>query len=200
MDCEGADEGSLGCVIDSQDHEATCPIPVGQRQTYGVSAINNNVCSGFKPVQLHFRHTIATEDDPNSYYMLGMPNLDLQNDVGSFDGEASSAEFQFEAERNSVNWRLYFRQDCLDLAIGAGQYLKITATKNGTDVNLPNDHWEISTSGGSTAYKTACLVRAGNGNSRNLVGLFNMQFRYEICILKNPESGDGVCHGETPPN
>jgi len=47
-----------------------------------------------------------------------------------------------------------------------------------------------------TTTKTACLTRKGNGKREDIVGLFDMQFGYTICILANQEpasASDGAC-------
>ena len=41
--------------------------------------------------------------------------------------------------------------------------------------------------------KTACLTKTGKGMSEDLIGLFDMRVGYTVCILADPDAGDGVC-------
>lgn len=180
-DCAGADEGTLGCVVDKSDVRSptsvTCPIPFNERVP-----LDNSWCSGFKPVTVNFRHTVDANGKPETFMMDILDNL-------THYGEAYGSEMHFAAEKNNQNWSLRFDPQC-GLTYGTGQFLQISAQDNEGGDELLNDEWYISTGGGT---KKACLIKAGNGNTSNLIGMFDMQFGYTICILANPESGNGEC-------
>lgn len=202
VDCAGAaDPGTLACVADKADDSTftdpvPCPFPSGERFDDQGSPTGTQ-CSGYKLVSLGFRHSVdefGAEDE----YMLGMVN-----DV-TFDGEGDNIEIDFREEsKKDDDLRLRFDANCLGL--GKGDFLKITAWDSIVGDGILNDHWRIDTietdaeGNIDTTTKTACLTRKGNGKREDLVGLFDMQFGYTICILANQDpasAADGACLGE----
>jgi hypothetical protein len=183
-DCAVPEVIADGCVKDSQDHSVPCPIPLGARYP------SNDQCSGFKPVTLVFRHTVDENGAADQFILDMTPGV-------PYDGEAYGAEMRFDAESNSKSWRLVFKQGC-DPGETEGDFLKIERYDMAPAGNDPlDDYWYISTHDldGSivTTTKTACLTRDGKGNTPIPNGLFEMQFGYTICILKNPGTADYSC-------
>ena len=171
VDCGTGATGPGDCVKELRGNSsAQCPFKLNDR-------IDPDSCSGFKGVSLQFRHTVVN-GNPESF-ILGMPI------TGIHDGEARGAEFEFPGEKKGGSWRLRFDPQCPDG--GVGEYLEIWAEDNDLTDNLPNDFWHIGTGDGS---KIACLTKSGKGHVENLVGLFNMQFGYSVCILADPDSGN----------
>jgi hypothetical protein len=177
VDCASGDPGPGDCVEEHSGDKfrVQCPFKLDDR-------VPTNSCSGFKGVSLTFRHTIVN-GDPESF-ILGMPSSPDPLSPKIYEGEASGAEFEFPGEKKGGSWRLRFDPQCPDG--GVGEYLEIWAEDNDLTDNLPNDFWHIGTGDGS---KIACLTKSGKGHVENLVGLFNMQFGYAVCILADPDSG-----------
>ena len=186
-----------GCVFDKAEDNyfsdpVPCPFPPGARYP------NDSMCAGYKQVVMVFRNTVYEQSGDELDYMLGMPNKQ------TFPGKGGGAEFDFREEsRKDDDLRLQFDAKCLGWA--DGEFLNITAFDHldSDDAVLPNDEWYIGTGDTpeSTGTKTACLTKKGNGNNEDLVGLFDMQFGYTICILADPDGIDPVvpdnaCIGE----
>ena len=186
VDCEPSD-GLQGCVFDDSGaaDPVVCPFPVGEREDANGTA-ENALCSGLRQVTMTFHHALDVFVEGDEIYMLGMPN------DSPFDGESNEFEFGFRAEKNAGGWRLRFDELCL--GFGAGKFLEITATDHNAndDAVLPNDEWQIGTGGGM---KTACLTKTGKGRSEDLIGLFDMEFVYTVCILADPDMSN-LCIGE----
>ena len=189
VDCE-LDDGLQGCVFDDSGavEPVLCPFPVGER-TDAAGTTNDALCSGLKQVRMFFRHALNVIVAGDEIFMLGMPN------GPTYDGEADSVEFGFRAEKNVGGWRLRFDNRCLGID-GLGEFLEITAADNNLndDAVLPNDEWQIGTGAGTK--KTACLTKTVRGRSEDLIGLFDMQFGYKVCILADPDVSD-LCIGES---
>ena len=186
------------CVKDKVGDIVQCLFPPGKRDP-AADDLNpplnaDTQCSGYKLISLGFRHTV---DDSGAEleYMLGMTNNE------TFDGEGDNVEIPLREEsKKEDNLRIRFDANCLGL--NKGDFLKITAWDNVVGDGIPNDHWLVDTietaANGDiiTTTKTACLTRKGNGKREDLVGLFDMQFGYTICILANQEPAsalDGAC-------
>ena len=175
VDCIGADSGTLECVADKYSTKVPCPFPPGER-----GVVDDSQCSGYKRVVMGFRHAFV---DGSEVFMLGMPN------GATFDGEGDNIEIDFREEsRKDDDLRLRFDANCLGL--NEGDFLKITAWDNVGGDGIPNDEWKIDT---GTGTKTACLTKKGNGHRENLIGLFDMQFGYTICILTGTGEGNEDC-------
>ena len=198
VDCAGADPGTLACVFDKADDSTftdpvPCLFPIGERFD-DLGAPADTWCSGFKLGAVAFRHTV---DDSGAEleYMLGMTN------GVTFDGEGDNIEIELREEsRKEDNLRIRYDANCLGQNVG--DFLKITAWDNVVGDGIPNDEWKIDTIETDderniiTTTKTACLTRKGNGKREDIVGLFDMQFGYAICILDNQEpasASDGAC-------
>lgn len=205
VDCAGAVPGTLSCVTDKVDDSmftdpVPCLFPLGKRFNDQGGAANDQ-CSGYKLVTLGFRHTV---DDSGAEfeYMLGMVN------GVTFDGEGDNIEIDLREEsKKEDDLRIRFDAKCLGL--DKGDFLKITAWDNVDSDGIPNDEWRIDTIETDpqtdpegviiTTTKTACLTRKGKGQQEDIVGLFDMQFGYTICILANQNAAsaaDGACLGE----
>jgi len=194
VNCSGASSG-LGCVVDKTDDDrfkvpVPCPFSPGSRLPN-----DDTLCAGFRQAVISFRHAfVPDENNPLLIYerfMLGMPNN------VTFDGESGNIEIDLEKEsKRAADLRLRFDDNCLGQ--NKGEFLKITAWKNVTGIGTPpNDKWRIDT-GTGTATKTACLTKKGKGNQENLVGLFDMNFGYTICILTGASEGNAACLPPTP--
>ena len=138
--------------------------------------------------------------------------LDMTPDV-TFDGEGDNIEVGLREESNKDDdLRIRFDNNCLGESVG--EFLKITAGDNVVGDGI-NDHWKIDTietrAGEGeeppivTTTKEACLTKKGNGKREDLVGVFDMQFGYTICILADPDGldpdvDDAACLGESPDN
>ncbi len=75
----------------------------------------------------------------------------------------------------------------------ANYFLDIVASDVSPGLDDPAflEEWFISTGGGS---KTGCLIKAGRGRrNAEFIGNFDLSFGYTVCILANPDAGDGVC-------
>ena len=209
VDCDTGDKSATGaCVWDEgfSEEPVSCLFPLGERFDVDGNSYDAQ-CSGYKQVVMAFRHTV--ESDNNQYmnqYMLGMtPN------EHTVPGEADNIEIGFREEsRKDDDLRLRFRANCLGSE--PGDFLNITAFDHLDDPDdlLPNDEWYIGTWGFTgeppewTGTKTACLTKKGNGKNEVLVGLFEMQFGYTICILADPDGVDPnvpdcACLGEADP-
>jgi len=183
VNCDPSLPGTGDCVEEIRKSNGTylrvqCPFKPGDRSP-------PNLCSGYIGVSLQFRHTVVS-DNPESFILDMLSSPPAPAVPYTYDGEARGAEFEFPTEKKGGgSWRLRFDPECPDS--GVGEYLKIWAEDNDTIDTLPNDFWHIGTGDGS---KIACLTKSGKGHVENLVGLFNMQFGYSVCILADPDSGD----------
>jgi len=192
VDCtDSSDAGA--CVLDNTGEPVPCLFPPGERFTWeGGSA--DGQCSGHKQVVMGFRHSVDPDTGGEIEYMLGMTNDE------TFDGKAGGVEIDFREESNrDDDLRLRFDNKCLGQDVG--DFLKITAWRvNEEPEGLTNDHWQIDTIESyidnegkeviTSTTKVACLTKKGNGKREDLVGLFDMQFGYEICILADPDGLD----------
>lgn len=198
VDCVSGDPTNTGaCVWDENDDSTftdpvPCPFPPGSRYP------DDSLCSGYKQVVMVFRNTVYEPSGDERDYMLGMSNNQ------TFPGKGGGAEFDFREEsRKEDDLRLRFDAKCLGWA--DGDFLNITAFDHldNDDAVLPNDEWYIGTGDTPvlTGTKTACLTKKGNGKNEDLVGLFDMQFGYTVCILADPDGidpvvSDNACLGE----
>jgi hypothetical protein len=186
-----SDDGT--CVLDNTVKPIPCLFPPGERfDAFGLAA--DGQCSGYRQVVMGFRHSVNPDTGGEIEYMLGMTNDE------TFDGKAGGAEIDFREESNrDDDLRLRFDNKCLGQDVG--DFLKITAWRvNEEPDGLPNDHWKIDTVESyintneeeviTSTTKVACLTKKGNGKREDLVGLFDMQFGYEICILADPDGLD----------
>ena len=191
VDCDGIGPDDQACVYDSGDDDrfiqpVPCLFPYDNKDGDGR-------CSGHKRVVMGFRHAFVPDNgDQNvliNRYMLGMPNGIPANGI-AYDGEGDNIEIDFREEnRGDDDLRLRFDANCLGQK-GRGEFLKITAWNNVENDNIPNDEWQINT---GTFGKKACLTRKGNGHREYLVGVFDMDFGYTICILNATGEANQNC-------
>jgi hypothetical protein len=177
------------CVKNNAGMAVLCPFPSGERKP------DASKCSGLKRVVMGFRHSVD-ESGAELEYMLGM------EEGVTFDGESDGIEIDLREERNKDDdLRLRFDANCL--GEDKGDFLKITAYNNVVGDGIPNDEWKIDTietevNGDgleviTSTTKTACLTRKGKGKNEYLIGEFDMQFGYTICILADPAVAGGEC-------
>lgn len=198
VDCDSEapmNPGTDACVKDKVGDIVQCLFPPGKRDPAADDLSPpldaDTQCSGYKLISLGFRHTV---DDSGAEleYMLGMTNNE------TFDGEGDNVEIPLREEsKKEDDLRIRFDANCLGLGLDKGDFLKITAWDNVDNDGIPNDEWKIDTididiNGNPTTTKTACLTKKGNGKREDLVGLFDMQFGYTICILANQEPASAL--------
>jgi len=178
VNCEtGLPEDEGACVNDATSIPAApnpveCPFPVIQRG-------DENVCRAPAPAVLNLRDVDVTADNTFGKLITVMPI------GGPFEVRNRAREVQFlvpkkPGSRGNVTWNIEFEPLTEFCPAGVAEFLDVVATSD-DETNTVGDaeRWDIGTDSG---VKSACLIK-GNNQKSVFVGVFDMAFEYEICIL-----------------
>jgi len=168
--------GTLGCVIDAVGDMVECPFPDFVRPVAGD-------CAGPAPAVLTLRDVNDTADPMD---MFGILITEMSTTTGGpFQVRSRHKEVQLSVpkkpgSRGSVIWNIEFEPLAEFCPAGVAEFLDVVATSD-DDTNTVGDaeRWDIGTDSGM---KRACLIK-GNRQKSVFVGVFDMAFEYEICIL-----------------
>jgi len=178
-DCKFA----TGCVEDANSNRVECPFPDDGGEDCA------QLVRGTLLARDVFEVGTLPEDNPNKVEFILDMGLNTIKEVQALE---PYSEISFNVSPSvpfGKEWIIRFgRDDCSDLGSLHAKFLRIEAFDDAPEVGgkLGADRWDIGTfsdSDGSPGMRLGCLLKPGKGQKVEPVGIFEMAFEYEICIL-----------------